>query len=277
MLQYARSRDAADLASCLRDNVVQLTPDWATMLRALPALGRIRSLTGNGTAVLECRGQCRCIQIDGAAALMIGRDMELRLSIEAWRAAFAAREPIGDHVRHSLQVFDAIGHAVHKLYLTDQSDRTAFDTLVLSLAAEDRPLAFAAPPAPHRIAVPLARPVSRDAGRLVLTAASAQAIPLTIAVANDGATQSHTGTIARVVAVGPWLCAIGADFVLRLHLDRVGGAGIVDHGPACRNGALAIVFHDHDGAVIASISGVRGLAGQEDPAWRGLCATVRDR
>jgi len=277
MLQHARSREAADLASCLGDNVVQLAPDWVTMLRALPALGRVRSLTGNGTAVLECCGRCRGIQIDGAAALMIGWDMELRLSVEAWRAAFAVREPIGDHIRRSLQVFDAIGHAVHKIYLTDQSHRAAFDTLVLSLASEDRPLAFAAPPAPRRNAAPLARPVSRDAGRLVLTAASAQAIPVTIAVANEGATQSRTGTIARVVAVGPWLCAIGADFALRLHQDRVGGAAIVDHGPARRNGALAIVLHDHGGAVIASISGVRGLAGQEDPAWRGLCAAVRDR
>jgi putative hemin transport protein len=240
-------------------------------------LGRIRSLTGNGAAALECHGRCRCIQIDGTAAFIFGRDRELRLSVGAWHAAFAVREHIGNHVRRSLQIFDAAGQAVHKVYLTDQSDRAAFDTLVLSLASADRPLAFSTSPPPRHGAAPLARPVSRDAGCRVLTAAAAQAVPVTIMVANDGAQQSHTGIVARIMAVGPWLCAIGPDFALRLHQDRIEGAWMTDHGPACRGGAQAILLHDHAGAVIASISGVRGSAGWQDPAWLGLCAAVPDR
>src|SRR5690606_39157778 len=50
--------------------------------------------------------------------------------------------------RRSLQFFDRQGVAIHKIYLTDQSDIGAFDGLVAQFATAATPLDIAAAPAP---------------------------------------------------------------------------------------------------------------------------------
>lgn len=52
--------------------------------------------------------------------------------MNAWHFGFAVQE--GN--RHSLQFFDKDGEAVHKIYLTEQSDAAAYEALVAKYQAE---------------------------------------------------------------------------------------------------------------------------------------------
>jgi putative hemin transport protein len=56
------------------------------------------------------------------------------------------REPLKSGERLSLQFFDAAGEAVHKIYATDETDRTAFDDLIARHRAKPSELAVAPRP-----------------------------------------------------------------------------------------------------------------------------------
>lgn len=129
-----------------------LTPAFPELVRALPEVGACMALTRNPHAVLEVHGRYGGVQLGPHAGQVIGDGIDLRVFLSRWRYAVTLTGPSprgGQPERRSLQIFDAAGAAVHKLYLEPEQDPTRWDELVAELAAPaPRELALTAPPPP---------------------------------------------------------------------------------------------------------------------------------
>ncbi len=142
-----RARDAALklgvseaelVASRVGDGVIRLDADWGEVLKALTPLGKVMALTRNEHCVHEKHGIYDNISIGPGHGLVLNHDVDLRLFMAHWRFGFAVTEEVASGVRSSLQFFDIDGAAVHKVYITDKSNRAAYDALVDRFRAENQ-------------------------------------------------------------------------------------------------------------------------------------------
>ena len=69
----------------------------------------------------------------------VGEDIDLRIFLNHWKFVFAVLE--GE--KKSLQFFGKDGLALHKIYLTKDSNEAAFDVIVEKFRAEDQNQALA--------------------------------------------------------------------------------------------------------------------------------------
>jgi len=159
-----RARDAAErlavseaelTASRLGIDATRLRPDWAALLPALGELGYVMVLTRNEHCVHERKGHYREVTVSGQMGLVVSADIDLRLFLGGWASVFAIEEQGARGTQRSLQIFDRQGTAVHKVFLTEDSDLAAWAGLLERFAAprqtpelELQPLPEAAPSAP---------------------------------------------------------------------------------------------------------------------------------
>lgn len=152
-----RARDAARalgvteaelVAAECGEAVVRLSADWGTLLAELGALGRVMALTRNEEAVSERKGRYHPVEIfrePGRPPMgqVLDEGIDLRLFLSHWHSGFA----VSDGSRRSLQFFDRDGTAIHKVFLTEESDRVAFAELVARYRSEDQsPVQAVSPP-----------------------------------------------------------------------------------------------------------------------------------
>lgn len=121
----------ADLVATGENNVA-LKPEFQNILKEISTLGYVMALTRNDHAVHERKGAYTKATFNGHVGLVVNPDIDLRLFMNAWHFGFAVRE--GE--RQSLQFFDQDGEAVHKIYLTEQSDLAAYEALVVKYKAD---------------------------------------------------------------------------------------------------------------------------------------------
>ncbi|MDH1265558.1 ChuX/HutX family heme-like substrate-binding protein [Pseudomonas sp. GD03944] len=144
-----RARDAAEhlavseaelVASRVGIDTVRLRPEWATLLPALESLGYIMALTRNEHCVHERKGYYRDVTVtgNGQMGLVVSPDIDLRLFLGGWASVFAIAEETGKGTQRSLQVFDRQGTAVHKVFLTEQSQLDAWAPLLERFRAEEQ-------------------------------------------------------------------------------------------------------------------------------------------
>lgn len=126
------------VAARVGNGVIRLDRRVRELVAALPALGRVMVLTRNETAIHERKGRFEHIRTDGHVGLVLNKEIDLRLFFDHWRHAFAVEETVRSGHRRSFQFFDASGEAVHKIYLLEESDATAFDALIAAHRAEDQ-------------------------------------------------------------------------------------------------------------------------------------------
>lgn len=139
----SRIRDAAGqlgvseaelLVTGVGETVVRLSGDFRDLLKQVPALGNVMALTRNDVLVHERKGVYEKVSFTNHVGLVLGPDIDLRLFMSRWQFGFAVNE----NDRRSLQFFDAQGEAVHKIYLTDQSDLSAYGKLVNDFWSDDQ-------------------------------------------------------------------------------------------------------------------------------------------
>ncbi|KAB7729420.1 hemin-degrading factor [Rudanella paleaurantiibacter] len=130
-----RIRDAASqlgvseaelVATGVGETAIRLDGDFGELLKGVPSLGYVMALTRNDSVVHERKGEYQNVSFNGHVGLVLGDDIDLRLFMTHWKHAFAVNE----NGRRSLQFFAGDGEAVHKIYLTDQSNEAAYHTLV---------------------------------------------------------------------------------------------------------------------------------------------------
>ncbi len=120
------------------DGVYRLKTDWEKLINALPGVGRVMCLTRNDWAVHERKGVFENIRLSEKGGIVLGSDIDLRLNFANWHFGFSVTDsnPNGD--RHSIQIFDQAGTAVHKIHRVDETDRDAWDALVMSHLSDDQ-------------------------------------------------------------------------------------------------------------------------------------------
>ncbi|WP_137935736.1 ChuX/HutX family heme-like substrate-binding protein [Chitinivorax sp. B] len=118
----------------------RLVGDLRALFKQLGSLGDVMALTRNDFCVHERHGTYLNIQAEGMIGLTLGDDIDLRVFFSQWRHAFAVEEPGQSGPRRSLQFFDARGMALHKVYLTEHSDVSAYQEIrqQYAVTASDR-------------------------------------------------------------------------------------------------------------------------------------------
>ncbi|GAB3908018.1 hemin-degrading factor [Larkinella knui] len=152
-----RIRDAAQqlgvseaelVATGIGETATQLAGDFRELLKEVPTLGYVMALTRNDSVVHERKGEYLNVSFNGHVGLVLGEDIDLRLFLIHWKFGFAVHE----NDRKSLQFFASDGEAVHKIYLTDQSNELAYDALVDRYRATDQTGNLAIEPKPEVVA-----------------------------------------------------------------------------------------------------------------------------
>ena len=143
--------EAELLATNIGEGVTILKPEFQNILTEVEKLGKVMALTRNDECVHERKGTYLNGDFSSPhAQLFVGEDIDLRIFLNHWKFAFGAAE--GD--KKSLQFFGKDGLALHKIYLTKDSNAEAFDAIVEKFKAEDQTQAFefeaVAPKAPEK-------------------------------------------------------------------------------------------------------------------------------
>jgi len=141
---HLRIRNAADqlgvseaelLATNVGEGVTVLKPEFQNILTEVEQLGKVMALTRNDECVHERKGVYKNGDFSSPhAQLFVNEDIDLRIFQNHWKSAFGVVE--GD--RKSLQFFGKDGLALHKIYLTKDSNAEAFDVIVEKFKAEDQ-------------------------------------------------------------------------------------------------------------------------------------------
>lgn len=146
---HVRIRNAAEelgvseaelLATNVGEGVTVLKPEFQNILTQAEQLGKVMALTRNDECVHERKGTYQNGDFSSPhAQLFVGEDIDLRIFLNHWKFAFAVVE--GD--RKSLQFFGKDGLALHKIYLTKDSNEAAFDAIMEKFKADEQYSSFA--------------------------------------------------------------------------------------------------------------------------------------
>lgn len=127
--------EAELLATSIGEGVTVLNPDFQGILTEAEQLGKVMALTRNDECVHERKGTYLNGDFSSPhAQLFVGEDIDLRIFLNHWKFAFAVLE--GE--KKSLQFFGKDGLALHKIYLTKDSNEAAFDAILEKFRAEDQ-------------------------------------------------------------------------------------------------------------------------------------------
>ncbi len=114
----------------------------------LAAFGSLMALTRNESCVIEKTGVYDNYSGGGHAGFIANGEIDLRFFPAHWVTAFALERETSGGQRRSIQVFDAAGDAVHKIYLTPDSDVTLWEPLVGRLREAEQRETLAVAPRP---------------------------------------------------------------------------------------------------------------------------------
>ncbi len=142
-----RIRDAAEqlgmseaelLATACGEGAIRLQTEWPQFILRLESLGPVMALTRNAHAVHEKHGVFRDVHFHGQMGLVLDEGIDLRLFMNHWHLGFAVEQEGRQTTLRGFQFFDRHGLAVHKVYLTAESDQTAYQQLIDEFASDDQ-------------------------------------------------------------------------------------------------------------------------------------------
>jgi len=139
--------EAQLVAAHLGHGATAIAADPDRLLPAVERLGAVMGLTRNDHCVIEVDGTYTGYEGGEHAGMVLGDAIDLRLFPRHWGHAFAVETDTGAGPRRSLQVFDAAGLAVHKVFLREHSDHAAWARVVDELRRDGDPM-LATEPAP---------------------------------------------------------------------------------------------------------------------------------
>lgn len=151
-----RIRDAAEQLQvseaalvAVQEGTTVLLPQFEELLNEIKTLGPVMALTRNEHAVHERKGKYTKATFTGHIGLVVNPAIDLRLFMQQWKHVFAVQE----QGRKSLQFFNAQGEAIHKIYLTAESDVPAYESLLLKYQGDqlaDLAIQAAVPATPEK-------------------------------------------------------------------------------------------------------------------------------
>ncbi|MCC2595048.1 hemin-degrading factor [Pusillimonas sp. MFBS29] len=215
-------------AGCGQIESVLLKAPAQDIFKELGSLGRVMALTRNDWSVHERHGQYEDIRAGKVMGIVLGPDIDLRMFFSSWKYTFA----VNDDGRLSLQFFNAAGMAIHKVFITDESDVVAYHELVARFTDPNPvwPVATAEPPKADETLpeVPaglredwLAMQDTHEFFQLLkrhnvarLTALRGVGVDLAQQIDNDGAERVLTDVAERNI---PFMCFVGNSGMVQIH------------------------------------------------------------
>lgn len=101
-------------------------------------LGEVMALTRNDSCVIEKVGVYENYRGGPHATMVLNKQIDLRMFPKHWTYAFAVEQATDKGTKRSLQIFDAAGDAVHKIYLRPESNLQEWDVLKTALRHENQ-------------------------------------------------------------------------------------------------------------------------------------------
>jgi putative hemin transport protein len=118
--------EAQLVAAHVGHGAVRIASDPNEIVPALAAFGELMALTRNESCVIEKTGAYENYTGGGHAAMVVTEEIDLRIFPSHWALAYALERETPAGLQRSIQVFDAAGDAVHKVYLREGSDAEAW-------------------------------------------------------------------------------------------------------------------------------------------------------
>jgi len=140
------STEAELVATGIGESATLLEGDFRELLKEVGTLSHVMALTRNDHVVHERKGTYENVSFNNHVGLVLGPDIDLRMFLGDWKSGFAVHE----NDRFSLQFFNSNGDATHKIYLTEKSNKDAYDALVTKYKAADQDAALAITPKPEK-------------------------------------------------------------------------------------------------------------------------------
>ncbi|HLV50638.1 MAG TPA: ChuX/HutX family heme-like substrate-binding protein [Flavobacterium sp.] len=127
------------LATKMGNGVTRLRPEFKEILSGIESLGKVMALTRNEECVHERKG----VYLNGDfsnphAGLFVGEDIDMRIFLSHWKKVFVVVEENARGISKSIQFFGKDGEAIHKIFLTPDSNEAAFEALVEKYKSEDQ-------------------------------------------------------------------------------------------------------------------------------------------
>lgn len=143
-----RIRNAADilgvsefelLTTEVGNEVTILKPEFKNILQAIGSLGLVMALTRNEEVVHERKGVYLNPELENPhVGLFTGKDIDLRIFFHCWKYAVAVETGTTRGVMRSFQFFTDKGVAIHKIFLTPESDLAAWESIRHSFQSEEQ-------------------------------------------------------------------------------------------------------------------------------------------
>ncbi|KAB8312915.1 hemin-degrading factor [Erwinia endophytica] len=301
-----------------QDDAVVLKPDFHALLSSLEAVGETKSITRNEYAVHEQVGRYENLHLKAGAhagLILNPRALDQRLFPLQWKSAFALHEKTARGERHSIQIFDAYGDAILKIYTTPETNMTAWQALVTDFTAKNAPKLVISPVLPaafnpypdsalieqewramtdvhqffgllkrHNISRQQAfRAVSHDLAKKVdnrtlgelLKLAQNDGNEIMIFIGNRGCVQIFTGVVEKLMPMENWLNIFTPTFTMHLIEDAIAESWVT-HKATANGMVTSLELFAADGTQIAQLYGQRTEGEPEQTRWREQIALLTD-
>ena len=126
------------VAAHVGKSATRITADMDRLMPALTRLGEVMALTRNESCVIEKVGVYDNYTGGPHACLIVNGEMDLRMFPKHWVHGFAIEQETEKGVRCTIQIFDAAGDAVHKVFLREGSNAGAWAGVVEELRIADQ-------------------------------------------------------------------------------------------------------------------------------------------
>lgn len=127
------------LATNIGSNVTRLRPEFKEILAEIESLDKVMALTRNEECVHERKGIYSNADFSNPhAGLFVNEDIDLRIFLSHWKKVFSVIEENARGTSRSIQFFGKDGEAIHKIFLTADSNVEAFEALVEKYKSEDQ-------------------------------------------------------------------------------------------------------------------------------------------
>ncbi len=130
--------EAQLIAAYVGHGTTQIVSHPDQVMHAAATLGEVMALTRNASCVSEKIGVYENYHTGVHAAMVLTQDIDLRMFPSHWRHAFMVEKATDDGLRRSLQVFDAAGDAVHKVFMRGDTHVAEWDTAKAEIALPDQ-------------------------------------------------------------------------------------------------------------------------------------------
>lgn len=314
-----RIRDAAKeldvselelLLTKLGEGVSWLDLEGRLLADELSSLGPIMSLVRNDHAVHETTGTFGELGGGAQVGLFLG-EQDSRLFFKHWVFVLSVVE--GE--RESIQVFDATGQAVIKLYRLTQTDQQAWQTLIQARSTvRDVPLVLLPETPLERRPVKEPQALREGWSRItdvhqfnnllkkhetdrlsafevagsewaqtipchaietVMNACKERGIPLMTFVSNTGVVQIHTGAPGQLKRTGPWYNILDPNFNLHLNTEALKSAWVVRR-PTVDGFVTSVEAFDSSDRTVVQFFGQRVEGEHERGDWRALAESLAE-